>query len=337
MNDEALTTLEKARTARGREAQLPRGCDEWIEQDHNYGICRIHWSADPSKTEVWAEAQKKKAPSINVYRREFEIDHYAGAGALLLPEFDRTIHVCRPFKVPHDWTRYMGIDPHKRRPHAFLWMAVSPDGDHWYYREYWPSRIYGKKGDTPEDDRLYKVDEYVEAVKLMEGPDVEYFGSGGFADNQKQKERIRLRVMDTHGKAIYTTTVMGKDEPETFWDRYEKLGIRCKEAIKDIGSGRDTVGVRLRPRKVMRADGEAQEGIIHIFETLPELIHECRTVRWPALTPGQAERMDPTDKPLQKRCHMTDLIRYIEQEDPLYVPQQTNFRGLQPVQSGIAY
>jgi len=214
---------------------------------------------------------------------------------------------------------------------------VSPDGDHWYTREYWPSRVYGKKGDTPEDDRLYKVDEYVEAIKFMEGPENAYFSSGGFTDNQHQAEKIRLRIMDTHGKAIFTTTVMGKDEPETFWDRYEKLGIRCKEAIKDIGSGRDTVGARLRPRKVMGPNGESQEGIIHIFDTLPELILELRSVRWPALTPAQAEKSDPTDKPMQKRCHLTDLIRYIEEEDPIYIPAQSNIRSVQPLNNGIAY
>ena len=66
---------------------------------------------------------------------------HARSGALLYPEFNYDINVCAPFPIPHDWTRRMAIDPHKRRPHAFLWMAVSPDGDHYYYREYWPSRI----------------------------------------------------------------------------------------------------------------------------------------------------------------------------------------------------
>lgn len=330
-------TLAEVRKPIGKMPELPKGCDEWNEADHNYKILRIHWSADPAKTQAWADAQKKKSPSENTYRREFEIDHYAGSGAVMYPEFVRAIHVCKPFKIPHEWTRYMMIDPHKRRPHAFLWLAVDPNQDHWYYREYWPSRVYGKKGDTPEDDKLYTVDEYVEAIKFMEGPENKYFSPGGFADNQGQTEKIRLRVMDTHGKAIFTETHLGKDEPETFWDRYQKLGIRCKEAIKDVGSGRDTVGKRLHPRKTMHPDGEREEGIIHIFDVLPELIHEFRTVRWPSLTPAQAEKMDPTEKILQKRCHLTDLIRYGECEDPVYIPPQKNFGSVQPLESGISY
>lgn len=330
-------TLDEVREPIGKMPEVPKGCEEWSEEDHGYKILRIHWSADPAKTQAWADAQKKKSPSENTYRREFEIDHYAGSGAAMYPEFSRTLHVCKPFPIPAEWTRYMAIDPHKRRPHAFLWCAVSPDGDHWYYREYWPSRVYGRKGDTPEDDRLYKVDEYVAAIKFMESAAVKHFSPGGFADNGGRDEKIRLRVMDTHGKAIFTTTEAGKDDPETFWDRYQKLGIRCKEAIKDVGSGRDTVGMRMRPRRVMLANEEKEEAVIHIFDTLPELIHELRTVRWPSLTPAQAEKMDPTDKIMQKRCHETDLIRYIEVEDPVYVEANRKVSSVKPMQEGITY
>jgi len=329
-------TLEEVRKPIGKLPEIPKGCDQWYEEEHGYSICRIHYSADPSKTPAWAEAQKKKSPSENTFKREFEIDHYAGSGAVMYPEFSRAINVCKPFPIPHEWTRYFGCDPHKRRPHAFLWVAVGPDGDHWYYREYWPSRVYGKKGDTPEDDKLYKVDEYVQALKYMEGPEIAHFSAGGFADNGGLTEKIRLRVMDTHGKAIFTTTTAGKDEPETFWQRYEDLGIRCTEAIKDIGSGRDTVGMRLRARNVMLSEGPAEQSVIHIFDTLPELIHEMRTGRFPALTPSQAERMDPTEKELQKRKHMLDLIRYIEMEDPKFL-SSTKPYSVAPVEKGISY
>lgn len=314
---------------------VPKGCDEWTEE-RGYKICRIHYSADLSKTPEWAAKKKAEAPSESNYRQEYEIDHFAGSGALFLPEFDRAIHVEPPFPIPHAWTRYMGIDPHKRRPHAFLWMAVSPWGDHYYYREYWPSRIYGKKGKTPEDDRLYKIDDYVLSLKYLEGSEISHFASGGFADNQGKAERIRFRVQDTHGKAIFASTTSGKDDPETFWDRYDKLGIHCIEATKDVGSGRDVVGQRLRPRKVMTPSGEKQEAIIHIFETLPELIYEARTARFPALTPSQAEVRDPVEDPLKKRVHILDLVRYIEMLDPTYVPE-VHPASVEPLTDGVSY
>lgn len=329
-------TIEQARTPLGKVPPLPKGCDQWTEE-RGYSIAQVHFSADPDKTPAWAAKRLKESPSERTFRQEFEIDHYAGAGALMYPEFSRGLNVVKPFPIPHDWTRYFGLDPHKRRPHAMLWMAVSPDGDHWYYREYWPSRIYGKKGNTPEDDKLYHVDDYVKAVKYMEGPEVDFFGVGGFADNQKKPEKIRLRVQDTHGKAIFTTTIQGKDEPETFWDRYRTLGIHCTEAKKDINAGRDKVGMRLRARTATYADETVQEPCIHVFETLPELIFELRSGRFPSLTPAQAERQDPGEKELQKRKHMIDLIRYIEMENPSWLEPSRSNRNVKALEESIAY
>lgn len=317
--------------------KVPRGCQIW-EDPRGYRIAQVHYSADPEKDAKWAEAERHKAPSEATHRQEQEIDFHARSGALLYPEFNYDINVCAPFPIPPDWTRRMAIDPHKRRPHAFLWMAVSPDGDHYYYREYWPSRIYGKKGPTPEDDELYHIDQYVKVLKWFEGEEIDFFAPAGFADNQGLKERLSLRIMDTHGKAIFTSTKDGKDDPETFWDRYKNLGIVCQEAKKDIEVGRNEVGKRLRPRTVMYADGPKEESVIHVFNTLPELIHECRSSRWPKLTPAQVETQDPGTKDPQRRVHMLDLIRYIEITDPIYVPKRDmEGESKQPLWKGVAY
>ncbi len=319
------------------ELQTPTGCDAW-RTEHGYDIARVHFSSDPSKTPEWAAQRLTEAPSEANYRAEYEIDFQAGAGALMFPEFEAGLNVCDPFPISETWTRDMAIDPHKRRPHAFLWRAISPDGDRWYYREYWPSRIYGQKGKTPEDDKLYHIDDYVAAIKYLEGPEIRHFARGGFADNGGRQERIRARVMDPHGKAIFSTTVAGRDEPETFWDRYERLGVHCVEAKKDVGAGRDRVGMRLRPRKVMYSDGEKRESQIHIFNTLPELILELRTVRWPSLSPSEAERMDPKEAELPKRKHCVDLIRYLEMCEQGYSePPPRAIAQRARVEAGIGY
>ena len=316
---------------------VPPGCQEWVEE-RGYHIAQIHYSADPGKNAAWYSREHPKSVNEATWRQEQEIDFHARSGALLYPEFNFALNVCEPFPIPHDWTRRMAIDPHKRRPHAFLWMAVAPDGDHYYFREYWPSRIYGKKGNTPDDDELYHIDQYVKTLNWLEGEDIDFFAPGGFANNSGRREQIPLRIMDTHGKAIFSSTRDGRDDPETFWDRYTRLGIICQEAQKDVDVGRNEVGKRLRPRPCMYADGLREESVIHIFSTCPELIHEFRTARWPVLTPAQAEKQDPSDKPLQKRTHMLDLIRYIEITDPIYVPyQDSSAVSKRPIQRGIAY
>jgi hypothetical protein len=178
----------------------------------------------------------------------------------------------------------------------------------------------------------------VQTINWLEGPEIDFFGPNGFADNKGQREKIFRRVMDTHGKAIFTTTKDGRDEPETFWDRYRKLGIICKEAVKDVDSGRDLIGKALRPRTVMYSDGPADESRIHVFSTLTELIHELRTNRFPMLTPAQAEVKDPVSQELPKRKHMTDNARYIAMEDPKYIAAHDYASQSVPqLQEGVAY
>ena len=135
----------------------PKGCRETL-LPNGILVARLHYSADPEKNEDWARVQRQRSidqfHSDLWWRQEMEIDANAALGAPLFPEFNREFTVCKPFPIPHEWTRWMGIDPHPRVPHAMLWLAVSPNDDWIFYREYWPSKIYGRRGDVPEDDNL---------------------------------------------------------------------------------------------------------------------------------------------------------------------------------------
>ena len=312
---------------------IPTGCDLW-RNELGITVARIHYSADPAKTVEWAEEGRKRAASPAMWNQEMEIQGDAQAGQLVFPSFDRRINVIKPFPIPHDWTRFMGIDPHPRVPHAFLWMAVSPKNDHVYFREYWPSRIYGKRGNVPEDDDRFTIFEYAEAIKMLEGPNVHHFAENGFADNQDKQERIYRRIMDPYGRAVALVRQDGKDEEETFWDRYEKLKILCEPAKKDWDASVDIVNRRLAAQ--IDTKGEASTPQILIFETLPELILELETNRYQLLTPTQAATRDPTDTPLPKRKHMTDLVRYIEACDPQHVVRR-NVASVPPIQEGLSY
>lgn len=303
---------------RGKLIAPPPGCEQW-ETEQGYSISQIHYSADPSKDAAWEKEARRKCPSDFIWRQEYEIDAYARSGALMYPEYSKRIHIYEPFPIPHTWTRYMGCDPHKRRPHAFLWLAVDPWNDIWVYREYWPSKICGKPGNVPEDDELYTIHQYAEAIKFFEGEEVDVFAPGGFADNQGKRERIFRRIMDTHGKAIFAETHDGKDDPETFWDRYREEGLVFYDAKKDVDAGRDAVGRALRPRQIADENGVREEPRLKIFTNCTELQWELRHNRFPTLTPEQAEKQDPVSKELQKRKHMTDILRYLVIADPVYI------------------
>lgn len=55
-------------------------------------------------------------------------------------EFDPKIHVCEPFEIPHSWRKYRTIDYGLDRL-ACLWIAVSPDGISYVYREFCKSNL----------------------------------------------------------------------------------------------------------------------------------------------------------------------------------------------------
>ena len=50
-------------------------------------------------------------------------------------EFDRATHICAPFAIPSSWKRFCGLD-YGLDMTACLWLAVSPEGTVYVYREY---------------------------------------------------------------------------------------------------------------------------------------------------------------------------------------------------------
>ena len=62
---------------------------------------------------------------------------FTSQSGLVYPEFDRAVHVCKPFEIPKEWPRDLAIDFGVRNPFAALWVAHDEDTDTLYvYREY---------------------------------------------------------------------------------------------------------------------------------------------------------------------------------------------------------
>lgn len=64
---------------------------------------------------------------------------------MIYDEFDRAIHVVKPFAIPSDWTRRIGADDGYRNEAAWIYGAIDPDGDVYIYREYY------RKGRTVDE------------------------------------------------------------------------------------------------------------------------------------------------------------------------------------------
>jgi hypothetical protein len=60
------------------------------------------------------------------------------------PEFNRDIHVVKPFDIPKNWPKFRSCDYGYGSYSAVLWFAVAPDGQLIIYRELYVSKVLAK-------------------------------------------------------------------------------------------------------------------------------------------------------------------------------------------------
>jgi hypothetical protein len=305
------------------------GISTWVNP-HGIRIFRLHYSADPDKTPEWAARQRAGMTNEANFKQEYEIDFSAMQGTLVY-QLHEEATLENSFPIPRTWTRYWALDPHPVVPHAALWIAVDPWGDSWAYRELWPSKIYGQRGNSPEDDNRYSIKQYVETVQWLESRDN--------PENDGRNENIYRRVID------YAARAMGQgffdEKPEyNFQKRFEELGQwSFEDCIKDNTAGPEAVNQLLRPRDVEQADGTFKpKSKLHIFQDrCPELIHELKNNRYQQLTPIMAERSDPTGKAMAKRNHVTDCLKYHAMAGLEHVPETKLRSNWKPIAQGVNY
>ena len=326
---------------------------------HGIQIVRLHYSADPDKGDgeqtfvpelgialsPWALKQYQGMTKKANYLQEYEIDFGATLGQKVF-HLDKEATLCKSFPIPPHWTRYFSLDPHPGVPHAGLWAAVDPWGDLWVYREFWPSKAYGKPGPCPGDDNRYRIRHYVETLYYFESKDNPENKHNGVAFD----ESIYEREIDFAARAFGKGTSDDPDQPN-FQQRFEGKStefaeergvdweLRFKDARKDHDVGEDCVNEYLLPRQVDDGrDGFHKSSKLHIFEDrCPELVYELDNVRRENLSPLMVERMDPTGKPVPVRKHMADNLRYICMANPTYIPPRGATDSWTPAVPGIAY
>lgn len=305
------------------------GISTW-KNPHGIMIFRLHYSADPEKTSEWAAAQKQAMTNPADYEQEYEINFAAKLGTLVY-QLHEEATLGSSFPIPHAWTRYFALDPHPVVPHAALWVAVDKWGDAWAYRELWPSKIYGQRGSVPEDDNRYSIREFVETIEFLESKEN--------PENEGHAEDIYKRVID------YAARAMGQgffdQKPEyNFQQRFEELGgWKFDDSIKDINAGISAVNQLLRPRDVEQTDGTFKpKSKLHIFQDkCPELVHELKTNRFQQQTPVMIDRSDPTGKPMAKRNHVTDCLKYLAMAGLEYVAKKPLTSTWKPLSPGVNY
>lgn len=129
-------------------------------------------------------------------------------------EFDARVHVCRPFEIPEGWRKYRTVDYGLDRL-VCLWIAVSPEGVCYVYREYCESdmpigasaRAITER--TPRGEDVYAT---------LAPPDL-------FSRTQ-ETGRTKASIFSEHGVNFTKTS----NDRETGW-------LAIKELLCDTGTG----------------------------------------------------------------------------------------------------
>jgi hypothetical protein len=66
--------------------------------------------------------------------------HFAAFLGAVYKTFNRQVHVCDPFKIPDDWTKYRVIDWGFNNPFCCLWMARDKDKRWFVYNEHYEAQ-----------------------------------------------------------------------------------------------------------------------------------------------------------------------------------------------------
>lgn len=298
-------------------------------------VLRVHHTADPDKrSPEWRRRERDRFTSEAIFKQEVDIDYEAKDGALVYPEFDETLHVIDPKRIPGRMTRYMSIDPHPRTPHAMLWVGIDHWSDWYVYREFWPSVVYARPQQLKDTDieNSYTIKEYCGLIAHIEGNYLEYHNeqkddeyavfrrakTGERMENGRRAERdgenIVYRFMDQAGKAFRAS---GEGEQlETYARRYDRYGIQCVDPRKSHEAGEDAIRDLLKPR---RHDVYGQWPKLHISSDCPELILEIRKHRYPKQARFTMER-ELKQEGVEARRHLLDDLRYLATGEIRWIP-----------------
>lgn len=75
-------------------------------------------------------------------RRRFKLGEWVAAEGLVYSEFSEAVHCVPAFTIPASWMRFRAVDFGYEHPFVCLWLAESPEGKLYVYRQiYWTHRI----------------------------------------------------------------------------------------------------------------------------------------------------------------------------------------------------
>lgn len=191
---------------------------------------------------------------------------------LAFSEFNRDLHVCRPFQIPHSWKKYRTADWGFSDGLAVcLWLAVDYDGNAYVYREF---SCNGRKVSPLE---RYNAEQFGEKLLGLEG-----------------NEHILAGVLDS---SVWSTR---GEVGETPADTMMRLGLRWMPADRSKGS---RISGKLLVHEYLKCDTDTGIPKLKIFNNCTQLIKELSSLIIDESNPEDVATKNQDD-------HAYDALRY---------------------------
>jgi len=194
----------------------------------------------------------------------------------IFSEWNRAIHVVRPFAIPDSWTRVVGADHGFTNPAAFVWGAIDPDDNVYIYQELYQSGLLIKEI-CKEFTRLNG------RTKL----------TGVYIDPSTKGVKSQTGASDF---AAYVENFSGR--------------VPLIPARNDVHAGIDRVKSYLKPH------AKTGKPKLFVFDTCVNLLDELPEYQWAELTSGQVGKANEKEQPRKYKDHAVDALRYLIMSRP---------------------
>lgn len=191
-------------------------------------------------------------------------------------EFERATHVVKPFRIPDEWTKFVGMDHGYRNPACALWCAMDYDGNIFVYREFYQSE--------------WHIEEIVKGHKDTGAPGLVKLNRG---------EKIEGIWIDPSTKAD-----RGKDSDYTTYLEYMPKDWSLIPANNSVATGIDRI------KGLLKKNVRTGKPSVFFFDTCENVIEQMAQYRYEELTPGQEMAKNLKESPVKKDDHAVDAFRY---------------------------
>lgn len=200
---------------------------------------------------------------------------------LVYKEFNKGVHVCKPFKIPDYWPKWRALDWGNASPTACIWAAISPAGTMYVYREYY------EKGTTASHD--------AKAIQAYSG-----------------KEQYQTKLIVDPACFMRNQANM-----ESIADHLATHGLACQPGVTIRTTQAFEASVQ-RVREWLLSRNIDDEPMFQVFDTCPNLISEFRRWKYKVNKHG---KVDDADKFEKRNDHALDALRYLICAQPRYTEE----------------